>query len=128
MDVVIEAFERSMFIANHAIVVGKPTTWRTNPYRKSTSPVEDEGTKVERLDALIATKYEVEETKSFVRGVGGDEGETLEVMQEVEHEHLFSEMSLAKEEAEIEQGDDNELPQEEEFLVAEYVHTLPILQ
>lgn len=99
-------------------IVGKPTAWQTK---------EPEETKVERLDALIATKYTVDETKCFVRGVRDEEVTAPEVTQQLELERTLSEMSLAKEEVEIElvDEDSDDMPQEEEFLVAEYVSTYP---
>lgn len=88
-------------------------------------PVAPEETKVKRLDALIATKYTVDETRSFVRGIRDEEVTEPEVTQKLEQEQTLSELSLAKEEAEIGPLDEDvdDMPQEEEFLVAEYVPT-----
>jgi len=74
---------------------------------------------VEKLDENIKQRFEVQETKSFVRGVGGDE----EIR---EQEISIVELDVVKQEEIVIEEEDDPIAQEEQFLVAEYVPTYPL--
>jgi hypothetical protein len=99
-------------------VVGKPSTWRSTSTHKSIPKPEEAPDAVEKLDENIKQRFEVQETKGFVRGVRGDE----EVR---EAETLLGELEISKLEEVVVEEEDDPIAQEEQFLVAEYVSSYP---